>query len=61
VIGSTNAIWIDGDRDGKFSCAREYAAAAVKRAAGDQGKLKAELARYDQAVAIQASDLLATK
>jgi hypothetical protein len=57
VVGSTNPIWIDGDNDGQFTAAREYAAAMVRRAAGDAGKLKAELAGYDDVVALHAADL----
>lgn len=57
VIGSTNAIWIDADRDGRFQAAREYAAGAVRAAGGEAPRLIAELARYDEAVAAQAADL----
>src|SRR5258707_844861 len=29
VIGATNPIWLDADRDGKFSSAREYASSLI--------------------------------
>lgn len=58
VIGSTNPIWIDAEGDGKFSPAREYAARLVAATAGDSAKLKAALAGYDAAVAVQAADLV---
>jgi hypothetical protein len=57
VIGSTNPIWIDGDGDGQFTSARAYAAKLVAAAAGDEANLKAALAGYDAAVAVQAADL----
>lgn len=59
VVGSTNPIWIDGDGDGEFTSARGYAAKVVATAAGDPEKLNAALARYDEAVRIQAADLAA--
>jgi hypothetical protein len=59
VIGSTNPIWIDADGDGRFTAAREYAGRLVAGAGGDPGKLKAALAGYDEAVALQATDLAA--
>jgi hypothetical protein len=61
VIGSTNPIWIDADGDGKFSAARTYAAALVQRAAGDPARLPSLLAGYDQAVRVQAADVLAAE
>jgi hypothetical protein len=61
IVGSTNPIWIDGDGDGKFSCAREYAAALVRAAAGDAQKLAAALADFDESVALQAADFTAPR
>jgi hypothetical protein len=58
VIGSTNPIWIDGDGDGHFSSARNYAARVVESAGGDAGKLRSGLTGYDEAVAVQARDLV---
>jgi hypothetical protein len=57
VLGLTNPIWIDGDGDGKFTAPRVYAGQLVQRAGADAGKLLAELAKYDEAVASQAADL----
>jgi len=61
LIGSTNPIWIDGDGDGRFSAARMYATALVQRAAGDPARLQSLLAGYDQAVAVQAADVMAAR
>jgi hypothetical protein len=57
VIGSTNPVWIDADGDGKFQSARDYAGVLVREAAGNEAKLKASLARYDESVAVQARAL----
>ena len=57
VIGSTNPIWIDGDRDGRFTSARGYAIRVLEGASRDPEKLRAALAGYDEAVAVQAADL----
>lgn len=57
VVGSTNPIWIDGDGDGRFTAARAYAAALVRRAGGNAAELKRALAGFDAAVAIQAAAL----
>lgn len=59
VIGSTNPIWIDGDGDGRFTSARGYAEKIVAASGGDAVKVKAALAGYDEAVAVQARDLTA--
>ena len=61
IVGSTNPIWIDGDGDGKFTAAREYAAGLVQRSGGDAAKLQAELAGYDAAVALHVSELTARR
>src|SRR5262249_34332416 len=57
LLGATNPIWVDGDGDGKFTAPRAYAKELVRRAGGDSGKLIAELAKYDEAVAAQAASL----
>jgi hypothetical protein len=54
VIGATNPIWIDGDGDGKFSSAREYAARIVAEN-NDANRLLAALTDFDEAVAIQSA------
>jgi len=57
VLGATNPIWIDGDGDGKYTAPRAYAKEIVRLAGADPGKLIAELAKYDEAVATQAASL----
>jgi hypothetical protein len=57
VLGATNPIWIDGDGDGKFTAPRAYAKEMVQRTGADPGKLIVELAKFDEAVAIQAASL----
>lgn len=59
VVGSTNPIWIDADRDQRFTAAREYAARSVRDASADPARLITALANYDEAVAVQAADLWA--
>ena len=57
VIGSTNPIWVDGDRDGKFTPARAYAKGVVQQHGSDPAKLVPALAAFDEAVAAQAASL----
>jgi hypothetical protein len=57
-VGSSGAVWIDGDGDGHRNCAYDYADRIVKsEEARLPGVLKA-LANYDEAVAAQAAGLL---
>jgi len=56
VTGSTNPIWVDGDRDGKFTSARGYAKKFVA-STRDAGKLIAALVVFDESVAAQAASL----
>jgi hypothetical protein len=58
VVGSTGAVWIDGDGDGKRSCARDYARLLLERHGKELGKFLPALADYDEAVAAQAAGLL---
>ncbi len=58
VQGATNPIWIDGDGDGKFTAARDYAKHLVKIHDKDLPKLLKALEPFDQAVAEQAAELL---
>jgi hypothetical protein len=58
VIGSTGPVWIDGDGDGKRTVAREYAARLRKQFPDPTAFVKS-LAKYDEAVAIQAAGILA--
>jgi predicted metal-dependent phosphoesterase TrpH len=55
VTGATNPIWIDGDGDGKFSSAFEYASRIVARHGFEASD--AELSKYDAAVAAQFASL----
>jgi hypothetical protein len=58
VIGSTGAIWLDADGDGKWTSALEYAKSLVEKHDGRAGGVVLALSDYDQAVAIQAAGLL---
>jgi hypothetical protein len=57
IVGATNPIWIDGDGDGKFTPARDYAAKVIAASRGDDTKLEAVLRDYDEAVAVQVKAL----
>lgn len=57
VIGSSGAVWLDGDGDGRRTSAHDYAQAAMKESGEDFTKLLARLADYDEAVAAQAAHL----
>ncbi len=61
LIGATNPVWIDGDGDGTFTPARGLARGVVERTAGNMGKLIEALRGYDEAVAVQARDLMARR
>lgn len=58
VIGSTGAVRLDGDGDGRWSSAFDYAQRLHKLHAGDVPRLIEALAEYDEAVAAQAAGLL---
>ena len=58
LIGSSGAVWIDGDGDGKRTSAYDYAARLVLNHHGDIAGLIKELVAYDEAVIIQAAALL---
>ena len=57
VIGSTNPIWIDADGDGRFTSARAYAEQLIAQTGNAAAKLIPALAKYDEAVAVQAAAL----
>ena len=57
VMGSSNPIWIDGDRDQQFTAARAYAQAILKQFGTDPATLIPRLATYDESVAAQAASL----
>jgi hypothetical protein len=58
VVGSTGAVWIDGDGDGKRTSALEYARRLLREAGEDWRKLVQALGGYDEAVAAQGAGLL---
>ncbi len=58
VIGSTGAVWLDVDGDGKKTSAVNYATRLLKESSGDVKKLIQLLSGYDTAVAAQAASLL---
>ncbi|WP_339735339.1 CehA/McbA family metallohydrolase [uncultured Gimesia sp.] len=58
VVGSTGAVWIDADGDGKKTPAYVYAERLVKEHKGDLSALLKSLANYDLAVSQQAASLL---
>ncbi len=55
VIGSTNPVWLDADRDGVFTPAKGYAVRAVEKAGGDARELVTDLKQYDEVIAAQAA------
>jgi hypothetical protein len=57
TLGASGAVWLDGDRDGRRTSAREYAERVMADSGGDLAKLLASLAPYDAAVAAQAAHL----
>jgi hypothetical protein len=58
VLGSTGAVWLDADGDGKRRSAWDYARRLERVAGADASKLVASLGAYDEAVATQAAGLL---
>ncbi len=57
VIGSTNAVRVDGDGDGRYSSPLDYATRAVESSGGSAERLMAALAPHDEATAVQAAAL----
>jgi hypothetical protein len=60
TLACSGAVWIDGDGDGRRSCARDYADRLWAAAAKQPGPLLKSLADYDAAVAAQAFHLYQT-
>ncbi len=57
VIGSTNPIWVDGDRDGKITSCRAYASNVVGKFKTEPKRLLRELEKYDESISSQAASL----
>jgi hypothetical protein len=60
TFGVSGAVWLDGDKNGRCSSAREYAEQTVAAAGSSLEQLIAGLAKYDAAVAAQAAHLFRT-
>ena len=58
LIGSTGAVWIDGDKNGRRNSAYDYAKEIVESSRDDAGKVIRNLSSFDEAVAMQAAALL---
>lgn len=58
VLGSSPAVRVDRDGDGKYTSPREYAKAIVERVGKDPERLREALKEYDEAVAAQAASLV---
>ncbi|HTE32183.1 MAG TPA: CehA/McbA family metallohydrolase [Chryseolinea sp.] len=58
VIGSTGAVWVDGDRNNLINSPRSYAEKIITSTGGDMSKIVRELGAYDEAVAGQVAALL---
>jgi hypothetical protein len=53
VMGATNPVWLDGDGDGKYTAAFEYASSIAEKHGLAGEAVHAALARHDAAVAIE--------
>lgn len=58
VMGSTGAVFVDANGDGRWSSAYEYAVACRKKSGDDLGQLFKLLAGYDEPVAAHVANLL---
>jgi hypothetical protein len=58
ILGSTGAVWIDADRNGKRNSANDYAVAIMNASHGDIDKIIKKLISFDEAVAMQVAALL---
>ncbi len=58
IIGSSGAIWIDADGDGKRTSAYDHASKLIVQHEGNMAALFNELGNYDEAVSIQAAAIL---
>jgi hypothetical protein len=58
LIGSTGAVWIDGDKNGKRNAAYEYAKEILQSTGHDVKQIIKKLQAYDESVAVQVAALL---
>jgi hypothetical protein len=58
LMGSTGAVWIDADKNGKANSAYDYAREIVDGSGGDINRIVKRLASFDEAVAVQVAGLL---
>lgn len=58
VMGSTGAVWIDADKNGKRNSAYDYANEILSSTKGEINQIVKSLTAYDEAVAIQLFALL---
>ncbi len=58
LMGSTGAVWFDGDKNRRLSSAFDYAQEIVDTSKGDISNIIKQLAAFDEAVAIQAAVIL---
>ena len=61
VMGASGSVFLDADRDGKWSSAWEYAQRLIERAGDNSRVLLKNLSKYDEAVAIQVGSILHQK
>jgi hypothetical protein len=57
-MGSTGAVWIDADKNGKANSAYDYAREIVSVSKGDIHEIVRRLASSDEAVAAQVAGIL---
>ncbi|WP_439554947.1 CehA/McbA family metallohydrolase [Dyadobacter sp.] len=58
VIGSSGAVWIDADKDGKRTSAFTYAQQLITEAGANADQLISRLHAFDEAVVVQAASIL---
>ena len=58
VVGSSGAVWVDADGDGKKTSAYDYANKLISNSQRDMQDLLKGLSAYDEAVSVQAAALL---
>lgn len=58
LIGSTGAVWVDGDKNGKRNSAYDYAVAIIQSSSGSLDQMIKKLDSHDEAVATQVAALL---